>query len=112
MTENGKIIELLNAEFSKRFDDYRGTYFYGSRAVGNYTEESDYDVALIFDSLDYAKEMAIAGLISDIDYQLNVFIDCKLLTSTGKKSIEYLRKNVNPVFIQQAIDSGIYYARV
>jgi predicted nucleotidyltransferase len=112
MTENEIIIDKLNAELSKRFDDYRGTYFYGSRANGNYTEDSDYDVAIIFDSLDYMKQMAIAGFISDFEYHNAIFIDYKLLTSSGKKSIEYLREYVNPVFIKHAIDAGIHYGRI
>ena len=111
MQDNDKVLQEINAAFSIRFSDYVGAYLYGSRVTGNAHDGSDYDVVLVFGTLDYAKEMAIAGLISDISYRLNIFLDCKLFASQGKKSIEYFRTHVNPVFISRAIDSGVYYAR-
>jgi hypothetical protein len=69
-------------------------------------------IVLIFDYLDYHKQLKIAGVISDIEYQLNIFIDYILFTTTGHKSLEYIRQNQNPIFIAHAIDKGVYYARV
>ncbi len=109
--DNASIIEKLNIALSGRFDDYRGAYFFGSRLTGGFTKDSDYDVVLIFDGLEYEKQLKIAGVVSQIEYRFDVFIDCKLLTTSGNKSIEYIRENVNPIFIQRAIDSGIFYAR-
>lgn len=112
MNRNEEVVQKINAELSRSFDDYQGAYFYGSRAKGKFHEESDFDVVLMFDSIDHDKRMAIAGIVSDLEYHLDMFLDYKLFTTTGKKSIEYLRQNVNPVFIEHAIDRGIYYARV
>jgi len=109
--ENDSIIEQLNLRLSQNFPDYRGVYFFGSRLNGNFNEESDYDVVLIFDELDHRKRLDIAGVVARLEYELDVFIDCKLFTSTGTRSIEYIRKNVNPIFIEHAIDQGKYYAR-
>lgn len=111
MAHNNIIIEKLNAVLSERFPDYRGAYFFGSRVTGNFTPESDYDVILIFDSIDDAKQEEISGVFSELTYKLDVYFDYKLLTSSGTKSIEYIRKHKNPVFIQQAVDAGVYYAR-
>ena len=91
------------------FADYRGMYFFGSRPQGTYTEESDFDIVVIFDELNFQKKMQLAGIIGDIEYEYNVIIDYKLLTAKGKRSIDYLRKYINPYFIQEAIDKGIFY---
>jgi hypothetical protein len=66
---------------------------------------------LIFDVLDREKQRLIMRAVSELEYELDVFLDCKLFTSTGSRSIDYIRKNVNPVFIERAIDLGKYYAR-
>lgn len=60
-SDSNKIIELLNKELSQKFPDYRVAYFFGSRLTGNFNPDSDYDVVLIFDALDYNKELKIAG---------------------------------------------------
>ncbi len=109
--DNTLIIEKLNSALSDKFGDYRGTYFFGSRLTGNFTEDSDYDVVLVFDVLDREKQRLIMRVVSELEYELEVFLDCKLFTSTGSRSIDYIRKNVNPVFIERAIDLGKYYGR-
>ena len=109
--DNSLIIEKLNTVLSSKYDDYRGAYFFGSRLTGNFTKDSDYDVVLIFDDLGDEKRRNILRIISELEYQQDVFIDCKLFTTTGNRSIDYMRKNVNPVFIERAIDLGKFYAR-
>ena len=111
MIENDLIIENLNTLLSSSFEDYRGAYFFGSRLTGDYTKYSDYDVVLIFDVLEDDKKKKIMRVVSELEYQLDIFIDCKLFTSTGNRSIDYVRKNVNPVFIEKAIDLGKHYVR-
>ncbi|GMU86818.1 MAG: hypothetical protein AMXMBFR48_20590 [Ignavibacteriales bacterium] len=109
--ESDEIIRQLNLRLSQNFPDYQGVYFFGSRLKGDFTEESDYDVVLIFDELDYPKRLEIAGVLNRLEYELDVFFDCKLFTTTGTRSIKYIRENVNPIFIHHAIDQGRYYAR-
>jgi hypothetical protein len=107
-------LNIINETLSKSFNDYRGMYFFGSRLnnpADKIHKDTDFDLVLIFDFLDYKKLLKIAGVISDIEYQLNIYIDCKLFTASGYKSIEYIRKHLNPLFIKNAIDNGIYYAR-
>ena len=110
-----KILNAVNKLLSHEIADYKGLYFFGSRLTDPFraaSRKSDFDIVLMFDSLDYKKQLKISGLISDIEYRFNIFIDCKLLTSSGYKSIEYIRNNQNPVFIKNAIDNGVYYARL
>ncbi|NUN08822.1 MAG: nucleotidyltransferase domain-containing protein [Ignavibacteriaceae bacterium] len=109
--EQNKIVELLNKELSLSFPDYLGAYFYGSRLQGNFHGDSDYDVVLLFESIEFEKESKIAGVVSLFQYKYDVIIDYILLTAGGKRSIEYMRQNINPVFIQRAIDKGKYYKR-
>ncbi len=105
------IVSLINNKLSDSFPDYRGLYFYGSRKEKTHSDDSDYDLVLIFDSSDYKKKLDIAGIIGRVEYEYNVYIDVKIMTSEGDESPESIRKNVNPVFISQAIDNGIFYVR-
>lgn len=112
---NDEVLKILNKTLSESFIDYRGMYFFGSRLNDSTNEipfESDFDVVLIFDDIDYRKQLKIAGVISELEYKLSIYIDCKLFTSSGYKSIEYIRNHLNPLFIKNAIDNGIYYARI
>ncbi|MEI7812431.1 MAG: nucleotidyltransferase domain-containing protein [Ignavibacteria bacterium] len=106
------IINKINLELSRKFDDYAGIYFFGSRTTEIFTASSDYDIVIIFTGSDYEKQMETAGLIARIEYEENISIDYKILTSGGKRSIDYIRSRVNPVFIQQAIDKGHYFGRI
>jgi predicted nucleotidyltransferase len=107
-----KVVNRINAELSRKFNDYSGVYFFGSRLNGTHTDSSDYDVAIVFGSLDHEKKLDIAGVIARIEYEESCNVDYKLLTQSGNRSIDFIRKNVNPVFIQHAIDKGYYIGRV
>ena len=105
------MLHELNHALSEIFNDYRGSYFFGSRAKGALTTDSDFDVVLLFGELNFAKKMRIAGIVGNIEYQYDIFIDFKLFTVTGAKSIEHIRQYVNPYFVHEAIDQGIFYGR-
>jgi DNA polymerase sigma len=107
-----EIIQRITQNISQEFKDFTGLYFFGSRTKQNYLNNSDYDIVLVFDNLDYRKELKIAGIISKLEYENNVFIDYKTFTTSGNKSIENIRNNINPVFINEAIDNGIYFGRI
>lgn len=104
-------INELNNQLSRKFKDFKGLYYYGSRIKGTNKKNSDYDIVLLFRNIDYEKELQIAGIISFIEYKFNIFIDYKTLTVMGTKSADYIKKNINPVFIHEAIDNGIFYGR-
>jgi len=103
-----KLIEKLSSAFS----DFLGLYHYGSRAANTHSANSDYDYILIFETTGYEKELEVAGIISQVEYEKDAAIDYKIFTTKGTRSIEYIRKEVNPVFINKAVDSGIYYGRI
>jgi hypothetical protein len=74
-------------------------FFFASPLTENFTENSDFAVVLVFDVPVREKQKEITRIISEIEQQPTVFIDCKLFTSTGNKSIAYIRENVNPIGI-------------
>jgi predicted nucleotidyltransferase len=110
--ENGDLINIIIDRFSQKFDDFKGLYLFGSRTNDTFTDESDYDIVLIFDRLNHEKDLRISNIITKIEYEKDIFIDYKLFTTTGSKSIDYIRKNINPIFIKEAIDNGLYYGRI
>lgn len=109
--KNSEIIQKINETFSNHFSDYRGVYLFGSRREHTYREDSDCDVILLFETIYFDKKLEIAGIIGDLEYELGIFIDYKLFTTAGEKSIESVRQNINPYFIQEAVDKGIFYGR-
>ena len=69
---------------------------------GNFNDESDLDVILIFDQeLNYPKQLELAGIIGQIEYENNVFIDHHPMT------MEALEKN--PIFYEEVVGKGIHY---
>ena len=108
---NERILRIINKTLSLNFPDYRGAYLYGSRLRCDCAPDSDFDVVLLFDRIDFEKKLLIAGVIGDIEYDQDIFIDYKLFTTSGEKSIEHIRSLVNPFFIREAIDKGVFYGR-
>jgi predicted nucleotidyltransferase len=101
----------LKDKLSEKFNDFNGMYFYGSRVKRTNKKNSDYDLALIFGSLNYEKELEIAGVVTSFEYYYNIFIDYKTLTLKGSKSFLNIKKNINPLFVKEIQDTGIFYER-
>ncbi len=98
-----QIIKDLNKTLSKRFNFFAGSYFYGSRAKKISTEKSDIDVINLFErELSYEEELELAGIIGDIDYKYDVFIDYQDYTMDKLKG--------NPIFYNEVVNKGFYYA--
>lgn len=86
----------------KKYDDFQGLYLYGSQIKGTARPDSDIDIILIFNNqLNYKQQLDLAGLICDIEYKYDVFIDYHPFT------LEEL--NVNAVFSAEVITKGVYY---
>ena len=97
-----KIIKDLNKAISQKFDFFSGSYLYGSRAKGGFKKDSDIDVINIFErELTREESLELAGIIGDIDYKYDVFIDYHDYTLNQLKR--------NPVFYEEVVDKGFYY---
>lgn len=96
-----KIIQELNTRIANNFQDFKGSYLYGSRAKGNYKDDSDIDIVALFDEVNREKELKLYGFVGEIQYKYNVFIELHNYT------LERLKKN--PIFYDQVVNKGIFY---
>lgn len=96
-----EVINELNSKISNTFDDYKGCYLYGSRARGDYNHNSDIDIIVLFDEVNRNKDLELCGLINNLDYKYNVFIDFQTYT------LDKLSRN--PLFYNEVVNKGIYY---
>lgn len=97
-----EVIKELNSRIKAKYSDFRGSYLFGSRARGDFREDSDVDIVLIFDKEhNYDEEKNIYGLIGDLDFKYDLIL--MPLTFTMEK----LEKN--SVFHNEVVNKGIYY---
>ena len=97
-----EIIECLNNKISKSFNNFEGIYFYGSRAKGTYKQNSDFDLIILFkNNYSSENEYRLAGIIGEIEYKYDIFIDYHPMT---KKELER-----NPFFYDEVVKKGLYY---
>ena len=75
-TEIENIINEIKEELKQKYSDFRGLYLFGSRARGDFNENSDYDIALIFDrEIDWRFENEISNSICLLMIKYDVIID-------------------------------------
>ncbi|HNW25237.1 MAG TPA: hypothetical protein PLG15_05065 [Candidatus Gastranaerophilaceae bacterium] len=89
-----KAVNLLIAEFSKRFDDFHGIYLYGLFLDGNFHEEEDIELVAVFDSEDKAKRELIWPIVGKVETELDVFIDLNPTTMAELEKDEELYEDV------------------
>lgn len=96
-----KIIQELNKLIKQQFPDFKGLYLYGSQAKGNSNKDSDIDIVAIFDEVSRAKVFEIAGILCDLEYKYDIYIDLH----------EYTEKELqrNPYYYNEVVNKGIYY---
>ena len=99
--KNLGLIKYLNQHILNKYNDFKGTYLFGSRVKGDYNQDSDWDVLVLFDKINRDKKLEIYGIIGEAEYKFNVFIDVKILTSDEFK--------INPFFNEEVINKGIFY---
>jgi len=74
---------------------------YGSQIKGTSHKESDIDIIAIFDDVDRQKDFDLGGIICELMYKYDVYIDLHPYT------IENLEKN--PVFYNEVVNKGQFY---
>lgn len=101
--DTNELIVKLKADLSQRFPDFSGLYLFGSRARGDYNNESDYDVALIFNNnIDWKFKDVIFDLINDYVLKYNIFIDTQFFNKTDFE-------NTNSPLKYHILKEGIFY---
>lgn len=96
-----KLISELNKRISKEYTDFKGLYLYGSRVRKTHHKDSDVDIVAIFDYVDRAKDFEIRGIICELMYEFDVFIDFRIFT------IEELSKNL--IYSDEVMNKGLFY---
>jgi predicted nucleotidyltransferase len=103
MMDVKSLIEKVNRAIKSQFGDFRGTYFFGSRARNDHNEDSDYDLLLTFaHKLNWKKKNQIYDLIAEIELAENVIIDIKAYQ-------ENELKNRWTPFREKVLKEGIFY---
>lgn len=97
-----KIIQELNKLIKEQFPDFKGLYLYGSQVKGNFHKDSDIDVVAIFDEINWDKNFELAGITCELMYKYDVYVDLHSYT------LEKLERN--PVYYNEVVNKGIYYA--
>lgn len=97
-----KIVQELNKLIKEQFPDLKGLYLYGSQVKGTCHKDSDIDIIAIFDEVSREKTFEIGGILSDLEYKYDIYIDLH----------EYTEKDLqrNPYFYNEVVNKGIYYA--
>jgi predicted nucleotidyltransferase len=94
------LITDLKKSITLRYDDNKGIYLFGSRAGDKYNKDSDVDIVTLFDKVDREKKFEIYGIISDLMYKYDTFIDIKIMTPLELKS--------NQIFFYE-VSKGVFY---
>lgn len=96
-----EVIQDLNSRIKAKFPDFRGSYLYGSRARGDYREDSDVDLVILFDEVNDDKIHYVYNILGKSDYE-NDIVTIGLI---------YTRENLekNYVFHNEVVNKGVYY---
>ncbi|OGH96382.1 MAG: hypothetical protein A2039_06685 [Candidatus Melainabacteria bacterium GWA2_34_9] len=102
-----KIIEVvkeLNKIVKESYEGFIGSYLYGSQVKGTAHKESDIDIVLLFNSeLTHRQERDLAGIIGNVEYKYDVFIDYHPYT------MQQLKRN--PFYYESVVEEGKYFDR-
>jgi len=97
------IINDLKTLLKNKYSEFEGVYFFGSRAKGNATAKSDYDLALIFSrEIDRSFRDEVIELVYELDLKYDVILDVKVFSANDiLYPITPFRYNIK--------NEGIYY---
>lgn len=99
-----KIIEELINLIKEQYSDFKGLYLYGSQVKGKANKNSDIDIVLLFDTqLTNKNELKLAGIVGNLEYKFNVFIDYHPYTM--------LELERNPFYYESVVEEGAYFGK-
>ncbi len=98
------IIHELKGILKKKYPDFTGLTFFGSRLRGDFEEESDFDIVLMFsEKPGWQKESDVLGLVLETELKYDIVIDAKVYHEAE------IRKQNTP-FRVTVCTKGAYYA--
>jgi len=95
------LIKELNSRIHDQYKDFKGCYLYGSLVKGTSHKNSDVDLVALFDFVDWDKDFEIGGIICDLMYKYDIYID---LHSYTPEDLEQ-----NPVYYDEVVNKGLFY---
>lgn len=97
------LLTELTDELKAKYQNYKGLYFFGSRASHTHCPESDLDLVITFDRIiDKKFKDEIRDFIYEFDLKYNVVIDSHIY------NYDDINKPITP-FRQSVKTGGIYY---
>lgn len=83
-----KIINEQRNRLRNEYPDFKGLYFYDSRACGEGTIDSDYDIVFLFErkKIDRSLKDEMISLVYDYELENDILIDVRVYTF---QSIQY-----------------------
>jgi predicted nucleotidyltransferase len=98
-----QVIKELNTDLKKKYDDFVGITFFGSRLRGNFSEDSDFDIVIMFSNKPgWQKEGDVLGVVLEKELKYDLIIDAKVYH-------EAEIKKRNTPFRVTVCDEGAYY---
>jgi uncharacterized protein len=74
-----KLIDEIGSILKEKYPEFKGIYFFGSRARGKSKTDSDYDVIYVFDrEIDWRFEYEVKDIIYDCELKYELFLDNKI----------------------------------
>jgi predicted nucleotidyltransferase len=93
----------MSKTLKKKYNDFRGIYFYGSRARGDSNSYSDYDIVTVFErTIDWKFENEVLNIIYDFIVDNDIIIDCKVY------SVNEISNPVTPLRINIKKEGQLY----
>ncbi len=97
------IIYELKSKLKKKYDDFVGITFFGSRCRGDFSKESDFDIVIMFSRKPgWQKESDVLGFVLELELKYDIVIDAKVYH-------EAEIKKQNTPFRVAVLREGAYY---
>lgn len=95
-TKHFQNISQAVKSIAKRFDENADVILFGSRAKGNYTNESDWDFLILLDvPIDYKLKEEIRANMFDIELKYNITLFCLIENRKEWEETSFLEINRN-----------------
>jgi len=102
-SQDDQMLQELFNEVKSTFSEFKGLYFFGSRAKNSYQSYSDYDIVLVFDkAIDWRFEKTVMEQVYDFELKYDVVIDLHIYNYQKVQ-------NPSTPFLENVQNEGVFY---